>query len=44
MARLRSWAIGVAVVGTTASVLAAALFWFLVTHPVGVAVALARGL
>jgi putative flippase GtrA len=34
----------VAVVGTTASAIAAALLWLLVTHPIAVAQALAKGL
>jgi putative flippase GtrA len=44
MGRTRRWAIAVAVVGTTASLVAAGLLWLLVTHPVAVAQVLARGL
>ena len=44
MGRTRRWLVGVAVVGTVASLVALGLMWFLVTHPVTVAQALARGL
>jgi putative flippase GtrA len=44
MGRSRRLAIGVAVVGTTASLIAAALLWLLVTHPIAVAQAIAKGL
>jgi len=37
-------AVGVGVTGTLAGILAAALFWLLVTHPVTVAQVIARGL
>lgn len=44
MRRINKWLIGAAVVGTAASLVAAGLLWFLVTHPVAVAQVLARGL
>jgi hypothetical protein len=44
MGRTRRWVIGVAVAGTAASLIAAGLLWLLVTHPIAVAQALAKGL
>jgi hypothetical protein len=44
MGSLKWWAIGVAVVGTTAGIMAAALLWLLMTHPIGAAQAMAKGL
>jgi putative flippase GtrA len=44
MERINKWLIGAAVVGTTASLVAVGLLWFLVTHPIAVAQVLARGL
>jgi len=40
----RRWAIGVGVAGATAGLLVIGLLWFLVTHPLTVAQALATGL
>jgi hypothetical protein len=44
MGRMKWWAIGVAVIGMAATVAVTGLLWMLVTHPVTVAQALARGL
>jgi hypothetical protein len=44
MGQLKWWAIGVGVTGTLAGIIAASLFWLLVTHPVTVARVMAKGL
>ena len=44
MGRAQRWAIAIAVVGTTASLITALLLWILMTHPIAVAQALAKGL
>lgn len=42
MARLDTWLMRLALVGVTAGVLAAGLFWLLLTRPVAVAMLLER--
>lgn len=40
----RRWLIGIAIVGTVASIMAASLLWLLLTQPVAVVEAFGRGL
>ena len=43
MSKRQRWLVGIAIVGTVASMMAAGLLWLLLTQPVAVVEALGRG-